>query len=175
MKVLLGVELGFFVHLLAAGVGFTALLLAIPAAYNAMRFAGGAYLLYIAFKVIRNPHNWSREASSPSESTSQLIAKGFLTNVLNPKTATFYLSVFPQFITPHSTSILGQTMLLGAIHITVSSLCNMVYVLGAGSLAGFLQKHPTWERIQRWLFGTLIGLFAVKILTQKRLSIAPAR
>jgi threonine/homoserine/homoserine lactone efflux protein len=171
-KVLLGIEAGFLVHLTAASTGFTALLLAIPAAYAAMRTAGGVYLLYVAYRIIRNRNEWRIQGSLPRESSRQLIVSGFLSNALNPKAAMFYLSVFPQFLTPGSSSILSQTLTLGAIHILVSSCCNLVYILASGSLAVFVRKHPVWERLQRWIFGTLVGFFAVEVLLQRRAATA---
>jgi threonine/homoserine/homoserine lactone efflux protein len=173
-KVLLGVEAGFLIHLIAASLGFTALLVAIPTAYTAMRIVGGCYLLYVAYRIIRTRNALQVDGTLPRETTRQLIAKGFLSNALNPKTAMFYLSVFPQFLSPGSASILRQTLELGVIHITVSTVCNLVYILGAGSLAELIRKQPVWDRIQRWFFGTLIGLFAIEVLLQHR-STAPAK
>jgi threonine/homoserine/homoserine lactone efflux protein len=169
-KVLLGVELGFFVHLTAASAGLTGLLLAIPTAFNILRFGGAAYLLYLAWKIIRNGNSWDVNVELQREATSRLIAKGFFSNALNPKTAVFYVAIFPQFINPHAGSVLQQTFLLGIVHIAVSSTCNMIYVLGAGTLTNSLRKHPAWERAQRWLMGTLIGFLAIKIMSQRRLA-----
>ena len=171
-KVLLGIEAGFLVHLTAASAGFTALLLAIPTAYTVMRIAGGLYLLYIAYRTIRTPHTWRIDGSLRRESTGVLFARGFLSNALNPKAAMFYFSVFPQFLTPGSSSILSQTFTLGAVHILVSSICNLVYIMASGSLALFVRKHPVWERCQRWLFGTLIGFFALEVLLPRRAAAA---
>jgi threonine/homoserine/homoserine lactone efflux protein len=80
----------------------------------------------------------------------------------------FYLSVFPQFLTPGSSSILSQTFTLSTVHILVSSICNLVYIMASGSLALLVRKHPVWERCQRWLFGTLIGFFALEVLLPRR-------
>jgi threonine/homoserine/homoserine lactone efflux protein len=168
VKVLLGIEAGFLVHLIAVSTGFTALLVAVPAAYTAMRTAGCAYLLYIAYRIIRTPNTWRIDSSLARESTRRLVASGFLSNVLNPKAAMFYLSVFPQFLTPGSSSILSQILTLGVVHIVVSSACNLIYIMASGSLALVVRKHPIWERCQRWLFGTLIGFFALEVLLPRR-------
>ena len=153
-KVLLGIEAGFLVHLTAA--------------YTVMRIAGGLYLLYIAYRTIRTPNTWRIDGSLHRESTGVLFARGFLSNALNPKAAMFYLSVFPQFLTPGSSSILSQTFTLGTVHILVSSIGNLVYIMASGSLALLVRKHPVWERCQRWLFGTLIGFFALEVLLPRR-------
>lgn len=168
LLVLLGVELGFLVHLFAAALGFTALLLAIPTAYDLLRIAGALYLLWIAVGMIIGRTRLAGGVQPSAERPARLIGLGFISNALNPKTAVFYLAVFPNFTDPAAGSVLAQSLLLGAVHITVSTLCNLVWVLTAGSLAGFLVRRPAWERAQRWLFGTLIGAFALKMLAERR-------
>lgn len=170
--VLAGVELGFFVHLIATAFGLTALLLAVPAAYGALRIAGAAYLLYIAFRIVRTGLV-TLPGITPLASKRQLLRMGFLSNALNPKTAAFYLAIFPQFIHPHH-DVLAQTLVLGAVQIAVSTCCNLVYIAMNGRLYGLLRKHRTAERIQRWLFASVIAGFAVRLAWEPRLqSTAP--
>jgi len=170
--VLAGVEFGFFVHLIATAFGLTALLLAIPAAYGILRTIGAAYLLYIAFRIVRTGLV-DLPGITPRTSKRQLLRMGFLSNALNPKTAAFYLAIFPQFIDPHH-DVLTQTFILGAVQITVSTCCNLVYIAMAGRLYGLLRKHRTVERVQRWLFASLIAGFAVRLAWEPRVhSAAP--
>lgn len=166
VAVLAGAELGFFVHLTATAFGLTALLLAVPAVYGVLRVAGAAYLLYIAFRIVRSGVITGPERSEPAP-MGQLLRAGFLSNALNPKTAAFYLAIFPQFVDPHH-DVLAQIFLLGAVHIAVSTCCNLVYIAMAGRLYGFLQKHRTAERLQRWLFASVIVGFAVKLAWEPR-------
>ena len=168
LLVLLGVELGFLVHLFAAALGFTALLLAIPAAYDLLRIAGAVWLLWIAVSMMLGRTRLMGGAPLPPERPARLVGLGFASNALNPKTAVFYLAVFPHFTDPGAGSVLAQSLLLGAVHIAVSTLCNLVWVFAAGGLAGFLARRPAWERAQRWLFGTLIGAFALRMLAERR-------
>jgi threonine/homoserine/homoserine lactone efflux protein len=164
--VLAGVELGFLVHLIAASFGLTALLLAVPAAYEALRIAGAAYLLYVAFRIVRTGLVTLPRPSEPAP-TRQLLRTGFLSNALNPKTAAFYLAIFPQIVDPHH-ELLAQTLVLGAVHIAVSTCCNLVYIAAAGRLYEFLRKHSAAERIQRWIFASLIAGFAVNLAWEPR-------
>jgi threonine/homoserine/homoserine lactone efflux protein len=166
--VLAGVELGFLVHLFATGLGLTALLLALPLAYDLLRIAGAAYLLYIAYRMVIGRYRLVGRQAVFMQRPCRLIGLGFTSNALNPKTAAFYLAIVPQFIDPHHGSVPLQIFLLGAVHITVSTMCNMIWVLGAGGLTALLERHPGWERAQRWLFGTIIGGFAVKLLVDRR-------
>ena len=98
----------------------------------------------------------------------RLIGMGFLSNALNPKTAAFYFAIFPQFIDQHSGSIFVQSLVLGSVHIAVSTACNLLWVFGAGSVAGFLARRPAFDRVRRWVFGSVIGAFAVKLLAERR-------
>lgn len=161
---LLGVESGFCVHLFAAAFGLTAFLLAIPLAYEALRLLGAAYLLYIAWRTVRNTGTFANlDRQIPADPARHLFRMGFVSNALNPKTAVFYLSIFPQFVDPAQGNILGQSVILGLVHIAVSTSCNLVVVLTAGSMASLLRRGPVWERVQRWLFGSLLAGFAVRL------------
>lgn len=166
VAVLVGVELGFFVHLIAASFGITALFLAVPAAYEALRIVGTAYLLYVAFRMVRTGLVTLPRLSGPAP-MRQLLHTGFVSNVVNPKTAAFYLAIFPQFVDPHH-ALLAQAFVLGAVHIAVSTCCNLVYIAAAGRLYEFLRKHSVAERIQRWVFATVITGFAVNLAWEPR-------
>jgi threonine/homoserine/homoserine lactone efflux protein len=164
--VLAGVELGFFVHLIATAFGLTALLLAVPAAYEALRIAGAVYLLYVAFRIARTGLVTAPSPGKPAPAR-RLMQAGFLSNALNPKTAAFYLAIFPQFIDPHQ-AVLAQIFFLGAVQIAVSTCCNVVYIAAAGRLYEFLRTHPVAERLQRWIFASLIAGFAVNLAYEPR-------
>lgn len=166
VAVLLGVELGFLVHLLAASFGITALLLAVPAAYEVLRILGAVYLLYIAWRMARTGLV-KLPAVGGAVPMRRLLQTGFLSNTLNPKTGAFYLAVFPQFVDPHH-AVLTQALLPGAVHIAVSACCNLVWIGAAGRLHGFLRRHSLAERMQRWLFATVIAGFAVSLAWQPR-------
>src|ERR1700760_106666 len=110
-----GVALGFVFYVLCAAFGITALLFAIPYAYDALRFAGAAYLLWMAWQAVkpggRSPFQVKKLAV---DSPRKLFAMGFVTNLLNPKIAMLYLALLPQFIDPAG-SVIFQSVVLGAI------------------------------------------------------------
>jgi threonine/homoserine/homoserine lactone efflux protein len=97
---LLGVETGFFVHLFAASLGLTAFFTTVPLAYEIFRWVGSFYLLYLAFKTIRGAGIpiTSQPKMISDNRPAKLYRMGFLSNALNPKTAVFYFTIFPQFI-----------------------------------------------------------------------------
>ncbi|MBO4228254.1 LysE family translocator [Bradyrhizobium neotropicale] len=163
-----GVALGFVFYMLSAAFGITALLFAIPYAYDALRFAGAAYLLWLAWQALkpggRSPFQVKKlQVDSPRK----LFAMGFVTNLLNPKIAMLYLALLPQFIDPTG-SVLTQSLALGAIQIAISVSVNAMIALAAGSIALFLGTRPAWLLLQRWLMGTVLAGLAMKMAFEAR-------
>ncbi|MDO1528933.1 LysE family translocator [Fulvimonas sp. R45] len=166
---LAGVGLAFLLYMLCAAFGITALLLTVPLAYDALRLAGAAYLLYLAWQAVRpggrSPFQLRQLQRDPPR---RLFAMGFLTNLLNPKAAVLYLSLLPQFITPGHGSVLLQSVVLGATQMAISLSVNALIVLSAGAIAGFLAARPGWLAVQRWLMGTVLAALAVRMATESR-------
>src|SRR5215469_9749563 len=166
---LCGVALGFVFYMLCAAFGITALLFAVPYAYDALRFAGAAYLLWMAWHAVkpggRSPFQVKKLAV---DSPRRLFAMGFVTNLLNPKIAMLYLALLPQFIDPASGSVLFQSVVLGSIQIVISVSVNAMIALAAGSIALFLAQRPTWMRLQRYLMSTVLAGLAVRMAFEAR-------
>jgi threonine/homoserine/homoserine lactone efflux protein len=164
-----GVALGFVFYMLCAAFGITALLFAVPYAYDALRFAGAAYLLWMAWQAVRpggrSPFQVKKLAV---DSPRKLFAMGFVTNLLNPKIAMLYLALLPQFIDPAAGSVLMQSAVLGAIQIVISVSVNAMIALAAGSIALFLARRPTWTLVQRYLMGTVLAGLAVRMAFEAR-------
>ncbi|MDM0010905.1 LysE family translocator [Variovorax sp. J22P168] len=166
---LAGVLVGFLVHLVATTLGLTALLAAVPFAFDAVRLAGAAYLLWMAWQAVRPGGQAPFAARSlPVDPPARLFRMGFLTNVLNPKVAMFYLSFFPQFLHPERGAVLLQSALLGAIQIGISGLVNMTLVICAASITAVLSRSEGWLRAQRYLMGSVLALLALRIATDGR-------
>jgi len=169
MLSLAGVLLGFVAHLLAATLGLTALLLAVPLAFDAIKYAGAAYLMWLAWQALRPGGTAPFEARNlPMDPPGTLFRMGLLTNLLNPKVAMFYLSFFPQFLHPERGDVLLQAMSLGAIQIVVSGSVNALLILGAGGITAFLSRSAGWLRAQRYVMGSVLGALAVRIALEDR-------
>lgn len=164
-----GVALGFLCYMLAAAFGITALMFAVPFAYDTLRLVGAGYLLYLAWQAVK-PGGSSpfTVRDLPIDGPAKLFSMGFLTSILNPKIAMLYMSLLPQFINAKAGNILGQSLTLGSSQIFISVTVNALVGLGAGSIAHFLATRPTWALIQRWVMGTILGGFAVKIALEGR-------
>jgi threonine/homoserine/homoserine lactone efflux protein len=159
-----GVAFGFVFYMLSAAFGVTALLFAIPYAYDALRFAGAGYLLYLAWQAIRpNGRSPFQVRKLDFDSPRKLFAMGLLTNLLNPKIAMLYLALLPQFIDPAQGSVLLQLVVLGALQIAISVSVNAVIAITAGSISSFLATRPKWLLVQRWLMGTMLAGFALRM------------
>jgi threonine/homoserine/homoserine lactone efflux protein len=166
---LLGVIAGFLVHMLAAAIGITALFLAIPLAYEALKWLGAAYLLYLAWQAVKPDARSPFEARQlPEDPPSKLFLMGFVTNALNPKIAVFYLSIFPQFVSPEHGSMFLQSIMLGLTQIAVSSVVNTAIALSAGGLAGWFVRNPRWLAAQRYFMGTVLAGLAVRLASEQR-------
>jgi threonine/homoserine/homoserine lactone efflux protein len=165
---LAGTAVGFLAYLAATCFGLTVIFVYVPAAYTAVKLAGAAYLLYLAWKTLRPGGKSVFEPNElPPDSPRRLFTMGLVTNLLNPKIALLYLSLLPQFIDPGAGHVMLQSTALGGIQIGVSLLGNTVFILTAGALAAFLATRPTWLRFQRYLMGTVLAALAVKLATDR--------
>lgn len=166
---LIGVVTGFFVHMFAAAAGLTAVFMAVPMAYEALKWAGALYLLWMAWQAVRPG------ASSPFEARDlapdampKLLTMGFMTSVLNPKVAVFYLSVFPQFINPEHGSMFTQSIVLGLTQISVSFTVNLLIALFASGIAVWFVRNPLWLAVQRYVMGGVLAALAVRLMLEQR-------
>jgi threonine/homoserine/homoserine lactone efflux protein len=155
--------------MLAAALGITALLFAVPLAYDVLRLAGAAYLLYLAWQALRPGGRSAFQVRAlPVDSPRRLLAMGFLTNLLNPKAAMLYLSLLPQFIDPTRGSVLEQSLVLGSLQIVISLSINALIATAAGTIATFLGTRPTWMTVQRWLMGTVLAGLGLRMAFEAR-------
>ena len=165
----LGVVLGFTVHMCSAAVGLTALFMAVPLGYELLKFAGALYLLWLAWQAVRPGARSPFEPRSlPDESPRKLFIMGFLTSVLNPKVAIFYLSVLPQFISPENGSVLVQSLTFGTTQVFIGSSVNLLVTLSAARIALWFSHNPTWLAVQRYFMGLVLGALAVRLLSEQR-------
>lgn len=162
-----GVALGFVVYMLLAAFGITVLLLAVPFAFEVLKFCGALYLGWLAWQALR-PGGRSpfHVRDLPADSPRKLFFMGLVTNLLNPKVAILYMSLLPQFIDPTRGSVLLQSLVLGFTQIVIGVTGNGLIALSAGSIALFLAGRPFWMVVQRWLMGTVLAALAIRMVTE---------
>ena len=165
---LAGVGIGFLVYLLAASAGLATLFALVPEIYLTLKLAGAAYLLWLAWNALR-PGGTSVFATQELEPDRprKLFGMGLLTCLLNPKIAILYISLLPQFLDPSRGHLGLQSLILGLGQLTVGVVMNAVFVITAGSVAVFLSRRPTWMRVHRYVTGTALAVFAVRLATDR--------
>ena len=168
---LAGVIVGFLFHMFAAALGLTALFVAVPFAYDAVKWAGAAYLAWLAWQALKPGARSPFEPRPlPPDPAPKLFLMGFLTNLLNPKIAVFYLSVFPQFVAPARGSVFLQSIELGMTQIVASFSVNLTVALCAGTIAGWFARNRRWLAVQRYVMGCVLGGLAVRLALDPRRS-----
>ena len=164
-----GLVVGSLFYLACAAFGITALLFAVPWAYDALRFGGALYLAYLAWQAVRPGGRSPFELRSlEPDSPRRLFLMGLFTNLLNPKQALFILALLPQFIDEQKGQILMQFLTLGVIQIFISFMGNGLIMLAAGVIARFLMERPQWLIAQRWLMGTVLAGMSVRMVMQAK-------
>ncbi|HSQ80532.1 MAG TPA: LysE family translocator [Casimicrobiaceae bacterium] len=166
---LAGTTSGFVVHIVAASLGLSAVLIAVPVMFDAVRFAGAAYLLWLAFDSVRSRGAglFAPRELAP-EPPAKLFRTGLLTSILNPKVALFYLALFPQFIVPAHGHVLVQSLALGATQIVIAVVGDALFVLAAARISRWLARRPLWMAVQRWVQGGVFAAIAVKLALTER-------
>ncbi|MEP6608886.1 MAG: LysE family translocator [Burkholderiaceae bacterium] len=165
-----GVAVGLSMHATFAAFGLTVVLLAVPFAFDAIKLAGAAYLLWLAYSTVRGSgFSFTPQPLDPV-SDRVLLRQAFVAAVVNPKVAVFYLSLFPQFVDPTTGPVLGQSLLLGAIQVGTAALMDISLVTVAGLLAAWFAKRPLWLQVQRWFLGSAFGVLAVWLALTPRQS-----
>ena len=154
----LGTFVGGSVHVLGAALGLSAVLAISATAFQVVRYAGAAYLVYLGITMIRN-RNLKEEFESGAHRSHQHVLQGITTEILNPKTALFFLSFIPQFVSVSRGHVTLQFLILGTISVALNTLADLMVVLFAGALAQQIKNNPKFNRRQRTASGAgMIGL-----------------
>lgn len=154
----IGTFIGGLVHVFGAALGISAVLAASAVAFGIVKYAGAAYLVYLGVRMIRNRETDSSSDEVPGPSGSAF-RQGIVTEVLNPKTALFFLSFIPQFITPARGHVFFQFLLLGAVSVTLNTTADLVVATFAGPIGQKLKNSLRFRRRQRTASGlAMIGL-----------------
>jgi threonine/homoserine/homoserine lactone efflux protein len=159
MAAALGINIGVALHVALAAAGVSALLLANPGAYDAIRYAGAAYLVWLAIQAWRA--NGDLDETSAAPSAKAAIWRGFLTNVLNPKTTLFIFAFIPQFTDPAHGPIWMQIVILGAIFL----INGFLFVLAVGATSGaFAHVLKSKVRILNKITSLVFGGLAARLI-----------
>jgi threonine/homoserine/homoserine lactone efflux protein len=152
----LGVETGTLVHIAAAAVGLSALIASSGTAFEVVRYAGAAYLVYLGVRtLLRREEHRLDPAATASPRLRRAYVEGVLVNVLNPKVALFFLAFLPQFVDPARGSAAEQILVLGLVLCALGCAVDMAYAFAAGAVGGWLRRRPGFARRQGYVTGSV--------------------
>ena len=163
----LGIFAGCWVHILAAALGIAAILRSSPLAFNLIRYAGAAYLVYLGIRMLVQRSNLAGRQLAP-EPLKTIFRQGVITNVLNPKVAIFFLAFLPQFINEARGNVIWSILLLGLIFNVGGTLVNLVVAYAGGSLGAVLRRNEHVARFQQWFTGMVFIGLGARLAFQRR-------
>ena len=164
----LGLSTGSFVNCLIAALGMSAVLAASTLAYDLVRYAGAAYLCYLAYRILRTSNDGIPVGQLQADGLGRIYVQGIITNVVNPKSALFYLSFVPQFVDPARGNAFLQFILLGLIFNVGGNTVNLLVALFFGRIGDWLSRHPRVWQYQRWFTASVLAGLALHLALAAR-------
>src|ERR671910_567187 len=167
----LGIHTGSIVHVAAASLGLSAILASSAVSFGIVKYAGAAYLVWLGIRAIRDHGEERADVAATGHSLARVYAQGVVVNVLNPKTALFFLAFLPQFVDASKGSIPLQVVVLGVAFVLLGLLSDGAYALAASTGAGWLRRRPGVARASRLVSGgVLVSLGVTTALAGSRSS-----
>ena len=166
----IGIHLGTTVHIMAAALGISALLVSSAFAFAVVKYLGAAYLIWMGLRTLLSKDiNVSAEALKvEAKSLRRAFRDGFVVNLFNPKTAVFFAAFLPQFFTAEQ-PFLAQSVVLGTIFVLIAAVSDSGYALAASAIAGWLTGRRRLGHVGAWLGGvTYVGLGVATALIGER-------
>jgi threonine/homoserine/homoserine lactone efflux protein len=165
----LSIEVGNFVHVLAATLGLSAILVSSALAFSIVKYLGAAYLIYLGVRRVLAHETAHQPNSFQRQSLKCIFRQGVLVAVLNPKTALFFFAFLPQFVDSSKSSFTLQLLTLGCLFVGMAIITDSLYALLAGTVGQWLKGTRTFLRVERYLVGTLyIGLGVMAALADSK-------
>jgi threonine/homoserine/homoserine lactone efflux protein len=164
----LGVHLGSLVHIAAAVVGLSSLLVSSAVAFNVIKYLGAAYLIYLGVRALLT-RGEPGEVDVRAVPLRKLLRQGAVVNILNPKTALFFLAFLPQFVDPNAGAVPLQIAFLGLVFVCLGLVTDSLYALLAGTAGNWLRASGVLAGARRWVSGSVfIGLGLATALSGSR-------
>ena len=165
----LGVASGGLVHVLAAALGLSVVLAASAAAFTTVKYAGAAYLVWLGIRKLMQPSALDPSAAIERRSLRRVYLDGAVVNILNPKTALFFLAFLPQFVVTSRGAAGVQFALLGLLFVAIAVCTDVMWALVASSTGAWLRSHPRFVASERYVAGTVyLGLGVASAMTSSR-------
>ncbi len=160
------IEVGNFVHVLAATLGLSALVFSTSIGFSLVKYLGAVYLMYLGIRRILSPIEKQVTLSEHNQSLGRTFSQGVLVATLNPKTALFFLAFLPQFVDASRSGIPLQFFTLGSIFVLMAIVTDGAYSLLASTAGTWLKNNPSFWRGERYVAGSIyIGLGLTAAMT----------
>lgn len=159
-----GASTGLVIHTVLVAVGLSALLAASATAFLILKVVGAAYLVFLAIQALRHGSALSVGNKAAADPIGKVYLKGLMINLLNPKIIVFFVTFLPQFVSPGDPHAAGKLMFLGIFFVVVATPISVALIWFAGSIASFLKGSPKATRAVDWLFASVMGAFAVRLI-----------
>lgn len=160
----LGIGAGCIIHILAAVIGLSALIAQSATAFDIIKYVGAAYLVYLGARSLVSKKQLVKiDQNLKKLSYKKIFWQGFITNVLNPKVALFFLAFLPQFINIHKGDTSLQILFLGTWFDVVGTIVNVLVALLFGKIGAWLSKSPTFIQWQERITGTILIALGIKV------------
>ena len=167
----LGIGTADLIHTTAAAFGLSALLLTSALAFSVVKYLGAAYLIYLGIRTLLRRDELRHTSKAESTTLPRMFFQGMVVELLNPKTALFFLAFLPQFVNPARGTVILQFLLFGSLY-AVLGLCSLTfYGLVAGTIANLLKGSTRFQRVQRYVTGGIyiaLGLTAAFASSEKK-------
>jgi threonine/homoserine/homoserine lactone efflux protein len=168
---ILGIHTATLVHVMAAALGLSAILASSALAFSIVKYAGAAYLIWLGLKKIFGKSETPGEVTVQHHGNARLFREGFVVNLLNPKTALFFLAFLPQFVEVERGHVAMQIVFLGLVFTVLGSITDSCYALAAGTAGNWLKRSRGYLKVERYVSGVLfigLGLTAAFAGNQKK-------
>jgi threonine/homoserine/homoserine lactone efflux protein len=159
-----GLELGNFMHVIAASAGLSAVLATSATAFNAVKWLGAGYLVFVGLRTLITK-TAAMSGDSSSVTLKRSFTQGVVVNTLNPKVALFFLSYLPQFIDADKGAAWSQALILGSTFVVLGCITDGMYALTASALRNKLLTGRTLPFVQRYVAGTVFVALGVMAAT----------
>jgi threonine/homoserine/homoserine lactone efflux protein len=163
-----GCTMGIIPHLTASVLGLSAILHMSAQAFLVIKFVGALYLLYLAWSMWRETGTFNFDQSNPKKSGFQIIVKGILINILNPKLTIFFFAFLPLFVSPDSGSVTHDMIFLSAIFMGMTLVIFILYGILASVISAYLMKSPKTIQVLQRFFAVIFAVLAVKLALTER-------
>jgi threonine/homoserine/homoserine lactone efflux protein len=166
---LAGTFSGSGLHVVAAALGLSALLIGVPLAYQGVRWAGALYLVWLAWATWSSTEGTHDSKARPVQlARGKLFRQGFLTGVLNPKVAAFQLAFFPQFLSPSRGSPLAQSLVLGATQLAITLVGDCLWILAAARVHRWFAQCGRSPKVSRRSLAVVFAALAARLAVADR-------